>query len=267
MGGRFHRAADGRAGYVRLCTAGQDLDHLTFGTCRLASGEGWSLATAGDEALAVVLTGTVTAEVGNVRAEALGGRESVFAGRASAFYAPPHEHLRLRAGPGGALVAIGQAAVGTNATSAPYAIRPDEVRVQSRGQPGFVREVHDILDADRPAARLLVGETFNAVGNWSSYPPHKHDENRGDEEVRLEELYYFQFEPVGGFGAQFLYTSEGDLDEACRVRHGDVTLLPRGYHPVAAAPGYRCYYLWMLAGDRRLLRPADDPQHAWVKTG
>ncbi len=265
MAQRYHRRADPRAGYVRFCTAGEDLTHLTFGTCALPPEGEWALESGRDEVLAVVLTGQVSASAGGVRADRLGGRASVFAGRASAFYAPPDSRLHLRAGGEGALVALCQADAAGRTTPPPYAIRPEEVRVQERGRPGFRREVHDILDAGRPAARILAGETFNAVGEWSSYPPHKHDENRGEDEVRLEEVYYFQFAPSEGFGAQFLYTAGGDLNEAYRVGHGDVTLLPRGYHPVAAAPGYRCYYLWVLAGDGRVLRPSDDPAHAWVK--
>ena len=264
--GHFRRA-DGRDGYVRFCTAGTDLQHLTFGTCQLPAGQSWEMETGGDEVLAVILRGRVDAAVEGREWAALGGRPNVFADRATSVYAGTGQRLRLRAAGGPALVALCQAPVGTGETTpAPYVIRPEDVVVNERGKAPFSREVHDILDANRPAARLVVGETFNAMGNWSSYPPHKHDENRGDEEVRLEELYYFQVEPEQGFGAQFLYTPDGAMDEAYRVRQGDVTLLPRGYHPVSAAPGYRVYYLWVMAGDGRRLRPFDDPEHAWVKT-
>ena len=267
-GGATHvrRAAPG-SGYRRFCTAGEDLADLTFGTCSLEEGQAWEGVSGDEEVLAVIVRGRVDASAGDRSWSAVGGRASVFDGRASAVYVPPHNGIRLRAAGGPALVGLCQAPVRPDqACPAPYAIGPEEVRVASRGRAPFLREVHDILDATRPAARLVVGETFNAVGNWSSYPPHKHDENRPEVEVRLEELYYFQFAPEAGFGAQFLYTADGDLDEAHRVRQGDVTLLPRGYHPVAAAPGYRLYYLWVMAGDGRQLRPFDDPTHAWVKS-
>ena len=261
------RRASAAPGYVRFCTAGEDLAHLTFGTCALGAGESWDLFTGADEVLAVILRGRVDAAAGTEHWTGLGGRASVFAGRATAIYAPPRERLSLRAAGGPALVGVCQAPVPEGAaTPAPYVIPPDRVRVNPRGRAPFTREVHDILDESLPAARLVVGETFNGSGNWSSYPPHKHDENRGEEEVCLEELYYFQFDPEQGFGAQFLYMPDGSLDETHRVRQGDVTLLPRGYHPVAAAPGYHLYYLWVMAGDGRRLRPFDDPAHAWVKT-
>ena len=264
---RYWHAADERSGYVRFCTAGEDLRLLTFGTCRLGDGERWTQARGPEETLAVILWGRVDARAGSRSWEGLGGRASVFAGPATAVYVPPSTEFQLQAQGGPALVALCQTPLPAGSVAPEsYVIGPEEVRVQRRGAPGFARDVHDILDAQRPAVRLLVGETFNEIGNWSSYPPHKHDVERGAEETALEELYYFQVSPEQGFGAQFLYTGDGALNEAYRVGHGDVTLLPRGYHPVAAAPGYRLYYLWVLAGERRLLRPVDDPAHAWVKT-
>jgi 5-deoxy-glucuronate isomerase len=108
---------------------------------------------------------------------------------------------------------------------------------------------------------LLVGETFNPPGNWSSYPPHKHDGRDG--EPRLEEVYHYRIDPPQGFGHQTLYTSDGESVTHV-VRDGDAVLLPYGYHPVAAAPGYRLYYLWALAGAERRMALYEDPQHKWV---
>ena len=107
--------------------------------------------------------------------------------------------------------------------------------------------VHDVIADTVPAQRLLVGETFNAPGEWSSFPPHKHD--GGDGEPALEEVYYYRFDRPDGFGFQGLYewpTARGD-ERAVFLRHGAVVGIPRGYHPVCAAPGYRLYYLWALA--------------------
>ena len=262
---RFCRAAP-RDGYTRFCTAGQDLQHLSFGVARLSRGQEWEMQTGGEELVAVVLTGQLDAASGQQRWEGLGGRATVFAGRATAVYVPPRGRLWVRAADDGVAVALCQSPVlPGQEMPAPYVIRPEDVRVSARGRVPFLREVHDILDGSRPAARLVVGETFNAAGNWSSYPPHKHDEARADEEACLEELYYYQLDPEQGFAAQFLYTPDGAVDEVHRVRQGDVMLIPRGYHPVAAAPGYRLYYLWVMAGEGRRLRPYDDPAHAWVK--
>jgi 5-deoxy-glucuronate isomerase len=131
------------------------------------------------------------------------------------------------------------------------------------GEGNWRRSVRTILGPDDRAARLLVGETLNPPGNWSSYPPHKHDEHVPPEEVRLEEVYLFRVDPAGGFGVQMLY-GNGD-ERTFRVHDGDVAVIRSGYHPVVAAPGYDLYYLWVLAGESRQMAPRLDPQHAWVQ--
>ena len=109
----------------------------------------------------------------------------------------------------------------------------------------------------------MLGETINPPGNWSSYPPHKHDRHAPPEEVALEEVYYYRFKPEGGFGVQLIYD---DHDERAQVvRDGDVVAIPSGYHPVVAAPGYSLYYLWVMAGEGRELAPFFDPRHVWVQ--
>ena len=107
----------------------------------------------------------------------------------------------------------------------------------------------------------MVGETFNPPGNWSSYPPHKHDGKDG--EPTLEEVYYFTIDPPQGFGQQILYTNDGE-SASHSVRDGDTVLLPYGYHPVSASPGYRLCYLWGMAGEQRKLALHEDPAHKWI---
>ena len=146
----------------------------------------------------------------------------------------------------------------------PVIVEPADVVVHDRGRPGWQREVHDIIADTVPAQRLLVGETFNAAGQWSSFPPHKHD--GGDGEPALEEVYYYRFDRPDGFGFQGLYELDGS-ERAVFLRHGAVVGIPRGYHPVCAAPGYRLYYLWALgprAGTARALALHEDPAHRWL---
>jgi 5-deoxy-glucuronate isomerase len=107
----------------------------------------------------------------------------------------------------------------------------------------------------------MVGETFNPPGNWSSYPPHKHDGRDG--EPVLEEVYYYRVSPPQGFGQQMLYTSDGECTTHT-VRDGDAVLLPYGYHPVSSPPGYTLYYLWAMAGGERRLALHEDPAHVWI---
>jgi len=119
---------------------------------------------------------------------------------------------------------------------------------------------------------LRAGEStevtpYTPTGNWSSYPPHKHDEDRGDVEAVLEETYYFRTrtEPPGAFAVQRIYSPRHGLDLTETVRDGDLLLVPYGYHATAAAHGYDLYYLNALAGNRRTMQAADDPALAWVR--
>ena len=107
----------------------------------------------------------------------------------------------------------------------------------------------------------MVGETINPPGNWSSYPPHKHDGRDG--EPVLEEVYYYRISPPQGFGQQMLYTTDGE-STTHTVKDGDAVLLPYGYHPVSAPPGYKLYYLWAMAGTERKLALHEDPAHTWL---
>jgi 5-deoxy-glucuronate isomerase len=120
-----------------------------------------------------------------------------------------------------------------------------------------------MLGPEHAAGRLLLGETINPPGAWSSYPPHKHDHEAPPEEVRLEEVYLFKVDPAGGFGVQVHY--EAGVEEAVVVRDDDVAVIRSGYHPVVGAPGYSLYYLWIMAGDGRQMIPHFDPAHAWVQ--
>ena len=144
---------------------------------------------------------------------------------------------------------------------APDFITPERVVVNDRGHAPWQRQVHDVVADDVGAQHLIVGETFNEPGQWSSFPPHKHDGTDG--EPALEEVYYFRFDRPGGFGFQGLYDASGD-ERAIFLRHGTVVGIPHGYHPVSAAPGYRLYYLWALVGDTPPARNARNPAHVWL---
>ena len=114
-----------------------------------------------------------------------------------------------------------------------------------------------------------IVKTISPPGNWSSFPPHKHGVENPPEETKLEEVYFFKIQPEEGFGMQRLYTDpdldDEGFDEALVLKNNTVTIMPRGYHPVCAAPGYSVYYLWILAGKNRKLIPKEDPQHSWIK--
>lgn len=185
-------------------------------------------------------------------------RAGVFAERATALYLPPGVPLHIAAE-----TPLEAVLFSTPAPSggSPALAKPDDVRVNARGRGNYAREVHDIFVTDAHARRLMVGETFNPPGHWSSYPPHKHDGRDG--EPTLEEVYYYRVDPPQGFGQQMLYTADGE-SVTHAVRDGDAVLLPYGYHPVTSPPGYRLYYLWGMAGEQRKLALHEDPAHKWI---
>jgi 5-deoxy-glucuronate isomerase len=185
-------------------------------------------------------------------------RESVFTERATALYLPPGVPLTVTADSILEAVLVSTPSSGGGRVAL---VGPDDVTVNARGRGTYAREVHDLFVRDPYAKRLMVGETFNPPGHWSSFPPHKHDGRNG--EAFLEEVYHYRVSPAHGFGHQMLYTEDGE-SVTHQVRDGDAVLLPYGYHPVSAPPGYALYYLWALAGGQRQLTLYEDPAHRWI---
>ena len=229
---------------------------------RLAPGASESLADDG-ESCAVVVAGAVEVTIGGVSFGTAKREGDVFESFGDAVYVPPGEALELRAGADDAVVAVAAAPLGDGEAGRARIIRPDDQHVRTAGTGNWSRTIRTILGPEDDAGRLVVGETINPPGNWSSYPPHKHDRQAPPEEVALEEVYFYRFKPEGGFGVQLLY--DDDNEHAQIVRHDDVVVIPSGYHPVVAAPGYALYYLWVMAGEGRELVPYFDPRHAWVQ--
>ncbi|THD56849.1 5-deoxy-glucuronate isomerase, partial [Phenylobacterium sp.] len=133
-----------------------------------------------------------------------------------------------------------------------------------RGQGTNTRHVRNILPETEPAESLLVVEVITPGGNWSSYPPHKHDTATVGEETALEETYYHRLNPPQGFAFQRVYTDDRSLDQTMAVEDGDLVMVPRGYHPVGAPHGYDLYYLNVMAGPKRQWIFRNDPAHDWI---
>jgi len=241
------------------------MEYLRFGVIRLREGEEQRIGVKEEEAALVVLTGTATVKVDRMKYEGIGGRLDVFSGNAATVYLPCHHEATIAcAGAGPLAVAVCRAP--STLRRAPALIRPEDVRIKTVGRANWRRTVRDIIDYTFEAQHLVLGETVNPPGNWSSSPPHKHEVDNPPEEVKMEEIYFFQIKPEQGFGFQRIYTDDRSIDVSYAVQHNDTVLLPKGYHPVAAAPGYQLYYLWFMAGPTsRVLRPKDDPAHTWLK--
>ena len=152
-------------------------------------------------------------------------------------------------------------------TIEPYVIAPSQVASGIWGAANFKRNFHQILtlasQPELPARRLIVGETFTPSGNWSTYPPHKHQVDDLPREAYHEEMYYFKVNPADGFGICHYYNEEGE-EENFTARDNSLHMMPRGYHTVVSAPGYTTYYLWFLAGNQRVQATVDDPALGWV---
>jgi 5-deoxy-glucuronate isomerase len=264
---QYHYAAP--PGYTQVVTPQtHPINDLDFGMLRLENGQTYQSSSAGYEIGLVILTGRCSVRVDDQPFENLGERASVFNGRATGVYVPRQSSFAVQAGPEGVEIAVCRCP--TRERYPIQVVRPADVIINERGGPGYRRYVHDIFGPQVQAATMLVGETYTIEGNWSSFPPHKHDIEALPDEVQQEELYLFKVRPVDGFGLQYLYSRadspRGKLEQALAVHDNDITIMPFGYHPVAAPPGYDVYYLWFLAGPRRLMRPHDDPVHAWIKT-
>jgi 5-deoxy-glucuronate isomerase len=135
----------------------------------------------------------------------------------------------------------------------------------TRGKGSNTRYVTNILPETDPGAHsLLVVEVITPGGNTSSYPPHKHDTDDLPRESLLEETYYHRLNPPQGFAMQRVYTDDRSLDEALVIEDGDVTLVPRGYHPVATVHGYDSYYLNVMAGPKRVWKFHNAAEHEWL---
>jgi 5-deoxy-glucuronate isomerase len=234
----------------------------------LAPGERRDLATGQSELAVLPLAGGCAVECES-RRFTLQGRDDVFARVTDFAYVPMDAEVRISSATGGRFAL--PSALATRRLDPAYG-PAEEVPVELRGAGQASRQVNNFLAPDAfPADKLLAVEVLTPEGNWSSYPPHKHDEQRPPEEAELEEVYYFEIAAghgSPGFGLHRLYTADGAINLTETVSDGDVVLIPRGYHgPSVAAPGYHMYYLNVLAGPapERSMAFCDDPAHAWVR--
>ncbi len=252
-----------REGYQPIISEkNEQLKYIEFAFLSLEKGHSYEEETGDKEVGLIILSGKCSIEAGDQEWKSVGERADVFSGRASGVYVPCRSRYRVSAED---KVEVAVCKAPSKLVCPPRLIKPEEVKAKSVGKDNWRRDVYDIIDLSVKAERLVIGETINPPGNWSSAPPHKHDVDNLPQESDQEELYFFRVSPPQGFGMQRIYSDDGSLDEAYVLENNDTVAIPEGYHPVAAAPGYRLYYLWILAGEKRILQPKDDPRHAWIK--
>jgi 5-deoxy-glucuronate isomerase len=235
--------------------------HVGFEVLALGDGQLAGRSPSAREVCIVVIAGRCDVRSEHGEWLDLGGRESPFAGPPDAAYLPPPAAFELTAR--GAPAEIGLCFAPAR-TGAPARVLPAGAIVEeTRGYGAQERTVRPILMAGEEADSLLVCEVMTPAGNWSSYPPHKHDRDAMPQESLLEETYYHRISPAQGFALQRVYSADGDLDETMSVSDRDTVLVPRGYHTVSAPPGYDLYYLNVMAGPTRAWAIANDPDHEW----
>jgi len=248
---------------VRLTAADAGWSYCGLHILEIPAGETRRLELSGVEAAVVPLAGDCVVEAPGFGFE-LAGRKSVFTGIPDVAYITRDSSLTVGSDSGGRFAVA--TAVADEHRGA-FKVDASAVSVDLRGAGQASRQINGLLSAGVPGPhRLIVVEVLTPAGNWSSYPPHKHDEWT-DGEVPIEEIYYFEIEGEAGFGFHRTYTPNGEIDETVTVRTGDVFLIPRGYHgPCVAAPGYDMYYLNVMAGpdEQRRWLICTDPEHAWL---
>lgn len=235
---------------------------------RLQAGERFARQTAEREAALVALAGTLRVASDKGEWKRVGRRPSVFAGMPYALYLPRGTSFEVEALSPVAEFALCLAPAEKDFP--PKLVTPEEVEIEVRGGHNATRQINAIIPPGFPCHRLVCVEVFTPGGNWSSYPPHKHDVHREDGEGRLiegdlEEIYFYKIDKPKGYALQRVYTADRSLDEVVVASDNDIVLVPEGYHPVSAAYGYDCYYLNFLAGSAQTLAASDDPDYAWVK--
>jgi len=263
MSYNYKKAYKSQNGYTPICKIGEcSLKKLEFGIIELEKGEKLPFNTEDKEVAFIMLEGHCNVYVNDEVYKNVGNRMNVFENRkAESFYMPKKQELTIEA-----IDHIKIAVCGTPVAekTEPQVLREDHVVLKLLGEQPFERETSFIIDGNSNAKILTIGESYCTEGNWAGFPPHKHDEDNMPTECVAEEIYYFQFDPKQGFAVQCLYTADGSIDEAYRVKQDELVEFPVGYHATVTTPGYKSYLLWLMAGDYQGFNRSNDPEHDWI---
>lgn len=235
---------------------------MSFYVHRLAPGQRWETRANGEEVALIILGGRCEADWGKGKKQ-IGQRANVFDGLPYALYLPAGEGGCLKAE---TLCEVAECRVPSEARLEPRLVTPQDVAVSLRGGGNASREIVDVMSPKFPADKIIAVEVYTPSGNWSSYPPHKHDVHNPPTEADLDEIYYYRTAHPAGYAYQRLYTADGERDLTLTVGDGDLVLVRDGYHPVVAGHGYDVYYLNFLAGSMHSLAFTLDPHHSWVQS-
>jgi 5-deoxy-glucuronate isomerase len=255
---------EGQSGeLLRFTRESVQWEWMSMSARRLNPGEAYQTTTNGEEAAFVILGGKCSANWGKGD-HSIGKRKNVFEGFPYCLYLPHGHAVQFKAE---TACEIAECRVPSTAKLEPRLVVPQDVASSLRGGGNASRQIVDIIKPEFPADRLVVIEVYTPGGNWSSFPPHKHDVHNPPVEVDLDEIYYYRIDrPREGFALQRLYSPDKSQDFTVRAEDGDAVLVRSGFHPVVAGPGYNVYYLNFLAGTSRTLAVTEDPNHVWLKS-
>jgi 5-deoxy-glucuronate isomerase len=252
--------------------AGWDL--ISFQARRLGAGKEWSFDSGQNELAIILLSGAISVRSRRGSWHGL-ERKDVWMSAATALYLPRDTEFTVVADRDSEYAVTW---VPTDQDHEPWLIQSQDVPISIRGGDNVSRQINDLLPPGSPVHRLVLVEVYTPSGNWSSYPPHKHDLHLEDEkgnllEADLEEVYFYKIDRQEGYAYQRVYTDGNSplqqagypIDALVKAQNNCAVLIPEGYHPVVSAPGYTTYYLNVLAGSAQSLANQDDPNYAWVK--
>lgn len=256
--GEFARISAERAGW----------EYLNMSAVRLNKGERFSQNTGDCENAIVVLGGTCRIQTSDGDFGCVGRRPNVFSGMPYALYLSREKDFEITALSDGFEFAL--CWVPTDQDFPTQLVTPEMCKIEIRGGANVTRQINGILPPGFNCHRIVCVEVYTPSGNWSSYPPHKHDVHRVGEngellEVDLEEIYFYKIDNPNGYAYQRVYNDDRSIDGLMMAGQHDAVLVPEGYHPVVSMPGFTTYYLNFLAGSAQSLANTDDPDYAWVK--
>lgn len=249
-------------------------DFISFQARKLKAGDQWSFGSIANELAIILLSGAISVQSTRGNWSGL-ERKNVWTSAATALYLPRATGFTITAAHDSEFAVTW---VPTDEDHEPWLIQPQDVSMSVRGGDNVSRQINDLLPPGSPVHRLVLVEVYTPSGNWSSYPPHKHDVHIKDEagqliEADLEEVYFYKIDKPEGYAYQRVYTDENSplhqagypIDALVKAQNNSAVLIPEGYHPVVSAPGYTTYYLNVLAGSAQSLANQDDPRYSWVK--
>ncbi|NLF27558.1 MAG: 5-deoxy-glucuronate isomerase [Clostridiales bacterium] len=254
------RVPDGFGKLMVVAPENENMEFVHMEYLRLRAGETAEVGRPDRECGILLMGGDFTASWAD-QARSIRGRKDAFSGLPHCVYVPAGRSVRVLADTDFEAAIFGTPAEPGGEVGI---ICPEDIAILDIGENEWEIHGYFVINSEFPAQKLIIGETQIPIGHWCSVPPHSHEKEIPGKESKLEEIYFFKFKPGQGFGFQGVYTDDRSLDEGYIIRTNDVVLVPRGYHPNVAGPGYEMRMFWGMGGTSRYWTPWEDPDHSWI---